>query len=86
VESVIQGGPPVITKRRCPHTGIVNFYGKADPLLAIGSVSEGVMPAQYIWRSYLDDRVAGVAPDRSIAEASLRDAIARAQDPNQGLI
>jgi hypothetical protein len=76
----------VITKRRCPHTGIVNFYGKADPLLAVGSVSEGAKPAQYIWRSYLDSSEAGVAPDISIAEADLRDAIARAQDPNQGLI
>jgi hypothetical protein len=76
----------VITKRRCPHTGIVNFYGKADPLLAIGSVSEGAMPAQFIWRSYLGNPAGGVAPDRSIAEGHLRDAIARAQDPNQGLI
>jgi hypothetical protein len=64
----------------------VNFYGKADPLLAVGSVSEGAKPAQYIWRSYLDSSEAGVAPDISIAEADLRDAIARAQDPNQGLI
>jgi hypothetical protein len=76
----------VITKRRCPHTGIVNFYSKADPLLAVGSVSEGAKPAQYIWRSYLDSPEAGVAPDISIAEADLRDAIARAQDPNRGLI
>jgi hypothetical protein len=64
----------------------VNFYGKADPLLAVGSVSEGAKPAQYIWRSYLDSPEAGVAPDISIAEADLRDAIARAQDPNRGLI
>jgi len=74
----------VITKRRCPHTGIVNFYGKADPMLTVGSVSEGLKPAQYIWRSYLDAPEAGVAPDILVAEAHLRDAIARAQ--NQGLL
>jgi len=76
----------VITKRRCPHTGIVNFYTKSDPLLAIGSVSAGAIPAQCIWRSYLDDHEVGVAPDISVAEAHLRDAIARARDLHQGLI
>jgi hypothetical protein len=76
----------VITKQRCPHTGIVNFYGKADPLLAVGSVSEGALPAQYIWRCYLDDREAGIASDSAMAEAHLRDAVARAHRPDRAMI
>ena len=73
----------VITKRRCPHTGVVNFYEKAEPLLAVGSVSTGTKAsARYIWRSYLDDQEAGVARKISIAEAHLRDAIERARQPH----
>jgi len=72
----------VITKRRCPHTGVLNFYENAEPLLAVGSVSRGTKPAHYIWRSYLEDQVAGVAGDIAVAEAHLRDAIARAQHPD----
>ena len=71
----------MITKRRCPHTGVLNFYENAEPLLAVGSVSAGVKPAHYIWRSYLDDPKAGVARKLSVAEAHLRDAIARAKHP-----
>lgn len=71
----------MITKRRCPYTGVVNFYEKAEPLLAVGSVSAGAKPAHYVWRSYMDDQEAGVAGDISVAEAYLRDAIARANTP-----
>ena len=35
----------MITKRRCPHTGIVNFFSHSDPLLAVGSVSQLASPA-----------------------------------------
>ena len=75
----------MITKRRCPHTGIVNFFSRADPLLAVGSVCRETGPAPYVWRSYLDDR-SGVAVDRAAAEAHLRDAIARHPDPNPNAI
>ena len=70
----------MITKRRCPHTGIVNFYEKTEPLLAVGSVTQGSIPPHYVWRCYLDDQAAGVAADISIAEAHLRNAIACGQD------
>jgi hypothetical protein len=72
----------VITKRRCPHTGVVNFYEKTEPLLAVGSVSTGTKPSRYIWRCYLDDQESGVARNISMAEANLRDAIARAKHPH----
>jgi hypothetical protein len=76
----------VITKRRCPHTGIVNFYSKADPLIAVGSVNQASMPPHDVWRCYLDDQDAGVAADNSIAEAHLRNAIACGHDLKPGLI
>ena len=72
----------MITKRRCPHTGIVNFYEMGEPLLAIGSVSAGAEPARYVWRSYSDDQEAGVARDSAVAEMLLRVAIARARHPH----
>lgn len=70
----------MITKRRCPHTGIVNFFSHSDPLLAVGSVSQAMSPIHYVWRSYLDDRQSGVAADCAAAEAHLRDAIACRRD------
>jgi hypothetical protein len=66
----------VISKRHCPYTGVVNFFTTADPLIAVGSVSEAGEAHQYAWRCYLDDPVAGTAPDMTIAEAQLRRAIA----------
>jgi hypothetical protein len=38
----------VITERCCLHTGIVNFNSKADPLIAVGSVSQASMPPHYV--------------------------------------
>jgi len=70
----------VLTKRSCPHTGIINFYERTEPLLAIGSVSAGAEPAHFIWRSYSDNREAGVTCDVSVAEALLRNAIRRANN------
>lgn len=67
----------MISKRHCPHTGVVNFFAAADPLIAIGSVSETAKsPNRYAWHCYLDDPVGGVAPDMAIAEAELERAIA----------
>jgi hypothetical protein len=31
----------MLSKRRCPHTGVVNFFFAADPHLAVGSVIKG---------------------------------------------
>jgi hypothetical protein len=67
----------VITTKRCPHTGVVNFFVRADPYLAVGSVSEDANPRQFVWRCYLDGQGAGVADDPAIAEANLRQAITR---------
>ena len=66
----------MITKTRCPHTGVVNFFTAADPLLAVGSVSERPASARFAWHCYLDAPASGFAADIDIAEARLRNAIA----------
>lgn len=66
----------MISKRHCPLTGVVNFFAAADPLIAIGSVSEATDAPSYAWRCYLDDPIGGIAPDIVVAEAELRAAIA----------
>jgi hypothetical protein len=65
----------VISKRRCPHTGIVNFFANADPLVAIGSISESPATTDFAWRCYLDEEISGLARNMTTAEASLRRAI-----------
>jgi hypothetical protein len=66
----------VLSKSRCPHTGVVNFFTKADPLLAVGSVAETGAPARYVWRCYVGEEACGLTADISLAEALLRRAIA----------
>ena len=62
----------MLSRRHCPHTGIVNFFAAADPLLAIGSVIRAGDPALYHWRYYLSVEPAfGIAPDMRTAENRL---------------
>ncbi len=28
----------MLSRSHCPHTGVVNFFARAEPLLAVGSV------------------------------------------------
>lgn len=68
----------MLSKRRCPHTGVINFYSSDDPFLPVGSVvkAEG---ARYLWRCYADP-CAGVGTVRDIvsAEAHLAQLCAEA--------
>jgi hypothetical protein len=66
----------VLSKSRCPHTGVVNFFTQADPLLCVGSVAEAGAPARYVWRCYVGEEACGLTADISLAEALLRRAIA----------
>jgi hypothetical protein len=62
----------VLSRRRCPYTGIVNFFAEAEPLLAVGSVVRIAAPAAYQWRCYLGEvPVTGVARDIRAAEGRL---------------
>jgi hypothetical protein len=72
----------MLSKQCCPHTGIVNFFTKADPFLSVGSIKkqadgEGV----YCWRWYDAGRtIAGIASDMRSAEERLRRAYRRHQN------
>ena len=66
----------VLSKRRCPHTGIVNYYTEADPFMAVGSVAHTHGAPHYAWRCYLHEEAGGTASDLALAEALLRRAIA----------
>ena len=57
----------MLSKRLCPHTGVVNFYFEAEPHFAVGSVVKAAGKG-YMWRCYTDP-CAGVG-----AEASQRSA------------
>jgi hypothetical protein len=72
----------MISKRHCPQTGVTNFFAASEPLIAIGSVSEGAGVQAYAWHCYLDTPVSGTAQDAAIAEAELRHAIERRRSPS----
>jgi hypothetical protein len=63
----------MLAKRRCPHTGVVNFYFSADPHLAVGSVVEAA-GSGYLWRCYTDPCTGvGAAGDITTAERCVRE-------------
>ena len=66
----------MLSKSCCPHTGVVNYFTQADPLLAVGSVAEAGASARYVWRCYVGEEACGLEPDLSSAEARLRSAVA----------
>jgi hypothetical protein len=58
----------MLSKRLCPHTGIVNFYFEADPHFAVGSVVK-TADERYHWRCYTDPCTAvGEEDDMVMAE------------------
>jgi hypothetical protein len=65
----------MLSKLRCPHTGLVNFYTDIDPFMSVGSII-ATAPSRYVWRCHLVDHRCGVAADPISAEANLRKALA----------
>lgn len=58
----------MLSKRRCPYTGVVNFYSDEDPLLAVGSVVAG-NESGFVWRFYTEPYArGGLATDIRSAE------------------
>ncbi len=63
----------MLSKRRCPYTGVINFYSSEEPFLAVGSVVK-VARSRYHWRFYADPCAGvGIAKDLGSAEARMRD-------------
>lgn len=62
----------MLSRRHCPHTGIVNFFAEAEPFLSVGSVIRTDAPTPYHWRCYVGlEPMAGAAPDLRTAERHL---------------
>lgn len=58
----------MLSKRRCPHTGVVNFYFDADPHISVGSVVESE-ERKFFWRCYSEPYVrTGLSADIRSAE------------------
>jgi hypothetical protein len=60
----------MLLAKRCPHTGVVNLFARAEPFLAIGSVVRTDAGSCH-WRCYLGQPASGVAPDMLTAERRL---------------
>jgi hypothetical protein len=43
----------LLSTKKCPHTGVTNFYSDADPYLAVGSI-ERRSSNSFTWRCYAD--------------------------------
>jgi hypothetical protein len=74
----------MLSKRRCPHTGVVNFFFSADPHLAVGSVIEAGASG-YLWRCYTDPcTAAGAASDMKTAERQVTELCCQAARLERG--
>lgn len=72
----------MLSKRLCPHTGIVNFYFETEPHFAVGSVvrAEG---KGYLWRCYTDPcESVGAEADITSAEQRLAELCRKAAAHN----
>jgi hypothetical protein len=69
----------MLSKQRCPHTGIVNFFSKTDPFVSIGSIIEaGARRDEYHWRVYdALCTVSGIAADMAEAEQRIKSQLRR---------
>ena len=63
----------MLSAKRCPHTGVVNFYSEIDPHLAIGSIARcGTSAAGFTWRCHGSGAErSGRAPDLESAQQRL---------------
>lgn len=64
----------MLSKLRCLHTGVVNFFTDVDPFFSVGSII-ATAPSRYVWRCHLVDHRCGVTADPVSAEANLRRAL-----------
>jgi hypothetical protein len=67
----------MLSKQRCPHTGVVNFFSATDPFVAIGSIIKaGRTPSEFHWRVYdAVNAVSGIATDMAEAERRIKSQI-----------
>ena len=64
----------MLSMKRCPHTGVVNFFDAQDPHFAVGSVTKAEGRTFYYWRCYAGSGDgAGRATDLKTAERNLAE-------------
>lgn len=77
----------MLLQRRCPHTGVIDFYSDEDPHLSIGSVYKSRTGHRVLWWFHLDDELAGNTDDLIAAERQIsgiyRDFVLRHQHGQQ---
>jgi hypothetical protein len=62
----------MLSKRLCPHTGVVNFFFEREPHFAVGSVVKA--EGRYLWRCYTDPfEAVGAEADIAMAEQRVAD-------------
>jgi hypothetical protein len=61
----------MLAKRRCPYTGIVNYYCDLEPFMAVGSITETAQSRGCVWRSYIGEEAAGMSANMASAERRL---------------
>ena len=66
----------MVSKQHCPHTGVVNYFTEADPLISIGSIVRAGTAGEFHWRYYAAAQtIAGIATDMKTAERRLKTQI-----------
>ena len=60
----------MLLAKRCPYTGVVNLFARAEPFLAIGSVVRADA-LSCRWHCYLGQPASGIAADMHTAERRL---------------
>jgi len=66
----------MLSMRRCPHTGVVNFFFATDPHLAVGSIVKAERSG-YLWRCHTDPCIAGSEADLKEAERRVAELCAQ---------
>ena len=62
----------MLSRKQCPHTGIVNFFETSDPHIAIGSAIKQKAAGTYRWLSFVADcDNGGIATDLRGAERQI---------------
>lgn len=62
----------MLVRRRCPYTGVIDFFSDDEPHLAVGSIYESRHSGKVLWWFHLDDDThSGEASDLTSAESQI---------------
>ncbi len=70
----------LLSTKRCPHTGVTNFFSDDDPFVAIGSIARRAEQG-FTWRCHMGgSELSGRAPDIQSAERRLTQFLTSVDD------